>query len=389
MMEYMQKNAGFEHKVIENTHNLIACLISDFQYYTMEDGKFVNKIKLKGNKVLAGRLRRITDYMYENYFRKLTLCEIAEREHLSVFYLSHIIKMSTGMNFQELLSFIRVEESEKLLLGTDKRIGAISDECGFSAVRYYIKHFSEWFGMPPAEYRKKFTGKVSSREIHAVYDSIGADEIEAIIKERAREIYDEYICRGKSSASIIDIDIADCMADRRKKNLFPEGLFDKEMLKAAIRPYSLFKNLNEPVLFTSSQCAISAGGGDPSSLGSLSVLAYNYDDEFYKKLMSAAGKENFIELLKTYDEESEILVRCAGITGNFRVNRYKMSKQNVICACEDWTKATATLNKRQAILNSWSTLPNIETGEITVSGMLNLRLVLRGFSAELILIDRK
>lgn len=50
--------------------------MSDFQYFVMEDGKFVNEAKNKGNKILAGRLNRITDYMYDNYSRKLTLNEI-------------------------------------------------------------------------------------------------------------------------------------------------------------------------------------------------------------------------------------------------------------------------------------------------------------------------
>ena len=59
----------------------------------------------------------------------------ASREHLSIYYLSHVIKEATGLSFQDLLSFIRVEESEKLLLGTNKKIGAIAEETGFSAVR--------------------------------------------------------------------------------------------------------------------------------------------------------------------------------------------------------------------------------------------------------------
>ena len=29
MMEVLQKGPGYEHKVIESTHNLLACLLSD------------------------------------------------------------------------------------------------------------------------------------------------------------------------------------------------------------------------------------------------------------------------------------------------------------------------------------------------------------------------
>ena len=121
------RDRGYEHKVIESTHNLISCLISDFCYVVNEDGKFQNETGGKTSKILAGRLNRIMDYMYENYERKLTLSEIAENEKLSIYYLSHIIKEATGLSFQDLLSYIRVEESERLLLESGKM--CIRDRC--------------------------------------------------------------------------------------------------------------------------------------------------------------------------------------------------------------------------------------------------------------------
>lgn len=209
MMEVLQKGYGYEHKVIESTHNLIACLMSDFQYFVMEDGKFKNESRNKGNKILAGRLNRITDYMYDNYSRKLTLGEIADNEHLSIYYLSHIIKEATGLSFQDLLSYIRVEESEKLLLGTNKKIGAIAEETGFSAVRYYIKHFENWFGMHPLEYRKKYIGKIISREIEAQYTRCTPAQIEDAIRKQVKGVYADYADKLRIKPVIIDIDIYD------------------------------------------------------------------------------------------------------------------------------------------------------------------------------------
>jgi len=387
-MEILQKGRNFEHRVIENTHNLISCLISDFQYFVMEEGKFVNEAGKKGNKILAERLRRITDYMYENHTRKLTLREIAEREHLSIFYLSHVIKQATGLSFQDLLNFIRVEESEKLLLGTNKKIGAISDECGFSAVRYYIKHFQTWFAMHPSEYRKTYTGKVISRETVADYEAHSPAVIEEAIKKQVKGIYSEYINENKPKVNIFNIDIPKYMLEKKQECQFPENIFEKEIMKVAARPFTLFKKLNEQILFSSKLCVVSTAASMASEISNLSILIYNYDEEFYKKL-TETGKEHFIESLKAYENENEILVRCTGISGSFRVVRYKMTKQNVISACEEWTRGSGTVNKRQALINSWSTLPNIEAGKITVSDTLNLRFTLRGLSAELILIDRR
>ena len=53
MMDFTLAEPACERKIIENSHNLIDCLITNFQYFLMEDGKFVNETKNKGNKILA------------------------------------------------------------------------------------------------------------------------------------------------------------------------------------------------------------------------------------------------------------------------------------------------------------------------------------------------
>lgn len=207
-MEILQKGQGYEHKVIESTHNLISCLISDFCYVVNEDGKFQNETGGKTSKILAGRLNRIMDYMYENYERKLTLSEIAENEKLSIYYLSHIIKEATGLSFQDLLSYIRVEESERLLLESGKKIGAIAEEMGFSAVRYYIKHFEQWFGMHPLEYRKRYMGKSMTRESRAKYKRCTPMEIETAIHALTRGAFAETEDKLVLKPVILDIGTA-------------------------------------------------------------------------------------------------------------------------------------------------------------------------------------
>ena len=377
VMEILEREGNYADKVIENAHNLISCLMSNFRCFA-EDSK-----------VPAGRLHRITNYMYENFTRKLTLGEIARKEGLSIFYLSHAIKTSTGISFQELLNFIRVEESEKLLLGTNKKIGVISDECGFSAVRYYVKHFEKWYNMSPTEYRNEYTGRAGSRETPAGYEPCGPAAIEAAIKHQVKSIYDEYRSEGRHEPGIFTIDVAACLAGAERKDEFMEEVFGFDVMKAAARPFNLFKNLNENILFSNGNCMVSTSAGNAADVGNLSILVYNYDGGLYERLPEPMGKENFLERVKMYDDESEFIIRCTGIWGEFRIVRYKMTKQNVISACDEWTKPTGTLNKRQALANSWSSLPNIEVGEVTVSDTLNLRVRLRGLSAELILIDKK
>lgn len=389
MMEVLEKGYGYEHKVIESTHNLLACLLSDFQYFAMDDGKYINETKNKANKVLAGRLRRITDYMYENYTRKLTLNEIADREHLSIYYLSHVIKEATGLSFQDLLSFIRVEESEKLLLGTNKKIGAISEEMGFSAVRYYIKHFKTWFEMHPQEYRKKYTDRTINRESTAKYIRCSPQEIEEAIRKQVKGVYSEYIKGKKPEPVIVELDIQSALEQKSEEHAFIDNLLERDNMKPIARPYNLMKSLKETVLISGSNYIITTSSQNPEEINSVSILVYNINDFIRKDLQSAENREKIYEISSQYDEEGEFLIKCQGLSGDFNVSRYKISKKNIVTAYQEGLKAPGVASKRETLINSWSTLPDVDFSSITTSEALSIRSTMKGISAEIILIDRK
>lgn len=389
MMEILQKGYGFEHKVIESTHNLIACLFSDFQYFVMDDGKFVKETRPKGNKVLAGRLNRITDYMYDNYNRKLTLSEIAENEHLSIYYLSHVIKEATGLSFQDLLSFIRVEESEKLLLGTNKKIGAIAEETGFSAVRYYIKHFEHWFGMHPMEYRRQYTGKVISREVHADYELSSPADIEDAIRKQVKGVCTEYDRSKTVQPKIIDVDINSCLEAGVSKDVPEvEDFLTSENMKFIARPYNLIKSLRETLVKSGENYVITTSNKYPEEISSISILVYNYDEDLKNELKNSTGRAHDLQVIKAFNSDVEFLMRCYGLSGQFTISRYKLTKKNIITAYDEPDTGQGINSKRNTLLNNWRTLPVVEFGTLTISDSLSLRITLSGISAELILIDK-
>lgn len=104
---------------------------------------------------------------------KISLQDIASLEYLSSYYLSHQIKDMAGTNFKELVNNVRVDESIKLLLDTDKTISDISLDVGFSHTRYYNKSFKDYYKCTPLQFRKKYhipEGKFDSfKKMHA-YD---------------------------------------------------------------------------------------------------------------------------------------------------------------------------------------------------------------------------
>lgn len=389
MMEILQKGYGYEHKVIESTHNLIACLMSDFQYFVMEDGKFKNESKNKGNKILAGRLNRITDYMYDNYNRKLTLNEIAEREHLSIYYLSHIIKEATGLSFQDLLSYIRVEESEKLLLGTNKKIGAIAEETGFSAVRYYIKHFEQWFGMHPLEYRKTYIGKIISREIEAKYVRCSPAQIEEAIRRQVKGVYADYLDKLKVKPTIVDIDIYDDYAEVKRGEPELEEVMNREINQVLAEPYKLLREMEENLIASGENYMVTTKDKFPGRLTSLSILVYNLDDNVCKSLKRIGSNSDLLRVIRNYDGEAEFLVRCTGFSGQFRILRYKMDREIILRKIEEQSKAEEEYSVRERLLKKLSVEPEVTSASYSSSDALSVRSVFKGIGAELILIDIK
>lgn len=387
MLDILDKGYGYEYKVIEGTHNLLANLMANFQYFMMEDGKFVNEAKNIGNKVLAGRLRRITNYMYENYGRRLTLNEIADQEHLSIYYLSHVIKEATGLSFQELLSFIRVEESEKLLLGTNKKIGAISEESGFSAIRYYIKYFTKWFGMHPLEYRKEYTGNVSSREIHAQYILSRPDEIKKALKNQTKEIFQADSQDKGSSLTIVSLDLDQPRKLKRQAENGIESLFEKNSMLPAAFAYKMLMALNEHIIAEEENYIITRPHKSNSDKESFSILFYNNSEKIRELSEKEPTLEETLEALKNFNDRAEILVKISGISGEYKMSRYKFSKDNILMSYKVKLGNTHSVSKREKLTNRWAMTPTVSFSTVVSVEALSIQSHLTGFGAELILID--
>ena len=151
------------------------------------------------NAVVVERISRIINYVYANHSRKLTLEELAEREHLSTFYISHLIRDYMGINFQEFLCFARVEMSEIILLETDRKISTIAKDVGFSTTSYYEKFFIKWFGHTPLEYRQLYTSHILSAARPAQLELLSDNQAVNLIGRCMSAVRDQ-----EKSASVIN-----------------------------------------------------------------------------------------------------------------------------------------------------------------------------------------
>ncbi|MBP2637053.1 MAG: AraC family transcriptional regulator [Firmicutes bacterium] len=147
-----EDNAG--ETTADITDRLVHTLVNDYsleRYYNRH--KDVSSDKLE-------TYYTILQYIYEQYHSKTLLQDISSKEFYSKSYISHLFKEVGAASFQDILGYIRVYKSERLLLETDDRLTAISGQCGFSDTKYFNRTFQKWFLMKPADYRKVYQQQI-------------------------------------------------------------------------------------------------------------------------------------------------------------------------------------------------------------------------------------
>ncbi len=172
---------GYEELVEEQLRELMFHLLNQFHYL------YYDEERLKEDEEQLARYHRIVKYLSNNYMNRIQLSDLAEKEYLSRSYLSSQIKETFGQGFKEYLNQIRVEEATKLLLDTKLNISRISEEVGFSHVRYFNQHFKRHYHMTPSEYRKKYS--LSDEEVDAltVYEELPWKEAFSAMKTQLED----------------------------------------------------------------------------------------------------------------------------------------------------------------------------------------------------------
>lgn len=147
---YYDKESYAPIKCASIIHQLFFYLLSTQKHHTVLE-------KEKQAAVIRGtRIWDILRYTEEHFTDKILLSDIARRENLDLYYLSHFFKESVGISFQNYVTRLRCEKARQLLLLTDYSLLDISITCGFSDPKYFNKGFQTQYGCTPKAYRKNF-----------------------------------------------------------------------------------------------------------------------------------------------------------------------------------------------------------------------------------------
>ena len=155
-IEYFKKETYFQLRVAGLLNLFYARMLSVIEHETIsEESKQATAIK-------TAKLKRLTDYVYNNYQEKILLSDLAEEEGISMSRLSHLFKECFNKSFQDFVLRVRCEKAKELLRYSDMNLLDISMSCGFSDPKYFNQGFRKTYGCSPKEYRKNRNATVQA-----------------------------------------------------------------------------------------------------------------------------------------------------------------------------------------------------------------------------------
>lgn len=103
----------------------------------------------RANKVCS----RVKRYIDSNYAEDISLDSLAQRAHISKYYLVHTFAKYYDMSPIHYLNEVRVRASKELLETTDLTIAQVAESTGFSSQSYFSQSFRRCCGLTPSDYR--------------------------------------------------------------------------------------------------------------------------------------------------------------------------------------------------------------------------------------------
>ncbi|WP_294238925.1 AraC family transcriptional regulator [Pseudobutyrivibrio sp.] len=131
---------------------IIICLLNIWKdiYANIENSRLSHNIT---NDILS-RIRKILNYIEENYNHKISLRDIANEINLCESECSRLFKKAMQKSLFEFIVEYRIKKAATILKATDEPIGQIAEKVGFNDSNNFSRTFHKIIGLSPSEYRK-------------------------------------------------------------------------------------------------------------------------------------------------------------------------------------------------------------------------------------------
>jgi AraC-like DNA-binding protein len=98
-------------------------------------------------------IARAKAYIFLHQSDDLSLGQVAKAVNASSFYFCKLFKKSTGINFIDYVSRLRIQKAKNLLINPNCQVSEIAFEVGFQSLTHFNRVFKKMNGQSPSRYR--------------------------------------------------------------------------------------------------------------------------------------------------------------------------------------------------------------------------------------------
>jgi AraC-like DNA-binding protein len=99
-------------------------------------------------------IERVITVMRERLHEPLSLCDMADIALLSPYHFNRVFRNITGVPPQKFQAALRMKTAKRLLLTTQISVTDVCFEVGYSSLSSFIRHFTDYVGVPPRQLRR-------------------------------------------------------------------------------------------------------------------------------------------------------------------------------------------------------------------------------------------
>ncbi|WP_169818764.1 AraC family transcriptional regulator [Niabella ginsenosidivorans] len=149
----MEKTKGIEK--IRLLLSLLDILSTSEDLVELSSEVFVKSIEDPGSE----RLRKIYEYIMNNFHKDINLVEVAEVAHMSPSAFSRYFKSRMRKPFRQFIIELKVGYACKLLMQEDRAVTEVCYESGFQNLSNFNEQFKKITGLTPKKYQLTHTNK--------------------------------------------------------------------------------------------------------------------------------------------------------------------------------------------------------------------------------------
>lgn len=150
MKEWKYHSSGYQAMIHSDIMRIFITLVRRSAPNFTDNTNITNELQV----ILGDVAEKMQDQLCE-----FTAADAAKYCNLSYSYFCSTFKRAYGVSFTAYLESLRLHESERLLLTTDRDITDISASVGFSTTSYFIERFKMAYGVTPKAFRNSLKVK--------------------------------------------------------------------------------------------------------------------------------------------------------------------------------------------------------------------------------------